>query len=127
MVRHDWYQSERNVVITVLLKNAQEKNCTVKIERNRLEVAADDYTLAVDLYQDIDATKSGYKVTASKVEVTLVKLEGIRWQSLEKAAIETPAVAGPPPVHKKNWDKLSKEIEEKEAAELQVSSCCYSY
>lgn len=128
-VRHDWYQSEKSVVITVLLKDAQEKHYSVNIDPDRLEVSADNYSLVLNLFGGIDVARSTHKATKSKIEITLAKSDGIRWDALErKITEETPEEQvnkAPPPVSKKDWDKLSKEIEEKEAKELQVTKKAY--
>lgn len=154
-VRHDWYQSEASVVISVLLKNAKDRHAEVKIEKDRVDVTgevlfcypsilqpmmkflcplstADDYTLSLALNKEVDVEKSSYKMLSSKIEISLAKIEGVRWDALEKqdkeapkpaAAVATsaPVSTGPPshPGSKKNWDKMAKEIEEKEAGELQ--------
>lgn len=128
--RHDWYQSEASVVISVLYKNAKEKNGSVKIESHRVEVTADGYELVVLLNKEVDVAKSSYKMLNSKIEISLAKIEGVRWGALEKQDNEAPKTfqtaagssSGPPlhPSSKKNWDKMAKEIEEKEAGELQV-------
>lgn len=133
-VRHDWYQSEATVVISVLLKNAKERNGRVQIERERVEVTADDYSLVLRLNREVDVTRSSYKMLGSKIEICLAKVEGVRWEALEQQETEPPkafasgsaVVAAGPPAHpssKKNWDKMAKEIEEKEAGEMQVSGC----
>lgn len=92
---------------------------------------ADDYSLLLTLNKEVDVTKSSHKMLSSKIEISLAKIEGVRWDALEKQEKEAPkpapgaststAAAGPPthPSSKKNWDKMAKEIEEKEAGELQ--------
>lgn len=115
-VRHDWYQSETKVVITVLLKNASEKNYTVKIEPQDVHMAADGYELQLRLLHPIVVERSSHKAYPSKVEITLAKETGIRWENLEQK-VET-AVAVPPSRQVKNWDRLVSEeekIDEKEA------------
>lgn len=122
------------MVISVLLKNAKERNGRVQIERERVEVTADDYSLVLRLNREVDVTRSSYKMLGSKIEICLAKVEGVRWEALEQQETEPPkafasgsaAVAAGPPAHpssKKNWDKMAKEIEEKEAGEMQVSGC----
>lgn len=131
-VRHDWYQSETSVVISVLLKNAKDRNGQVKIEKDRVEVTADDYSLDLKLFREVNVEKSSYKMMSSKIEISLAKIEGIRWECLEKTDKEVPiAFAGsssvpaasppPHPSNKKNWDRMAKEIEKTEAEEMQVS------
>uniref|UniRef100_A0A1B0AB01 SGS domain-containing protein n=1 Tax=Glossina pallidipes TaxID=7398 RepID=A0A1B0AB01_GLOPL len=119
-VRHDWYQSDAKVVVTVLLKNAKEKNYKVTIEPQHFNMTADGYELDLRLYAPINVERSSYKDYPSKVEITLAKQEGIRWESLEtKTVTAAPALIAPPPIHKKNWDSLAKEVEKKEEEEAQ--------
>ncbi|KAH8416687.1 hypothetical protein KR222_007073 [Zaprionus bogoriensis] len=115
-VRHDWYQSETKVVITVLLKNASEKNYDVKIEPQDVHMTADGYELQLRLLHPIVVERSSHKAYPSKVEITLAKETGIRWEQLEQKAVA--AVATLPTRQVKNWDRLVSEeekIEEKEA------------
>lgn len=116
-VRHDWYQSDSKVVITVLLKNATEKNYSVDIEREKVIMKADNYELELQLYRPIVPEKSSYKSTPSKVEICLAKEFGDRWDSLEVKNV--PKVNVPPPIHKQNWDKIAKEVEKNEESEAQ--------
>jgi len=115
-VRHEWYQSETKVVVTVLMKNAAEKNYSVKIERDSVKMTADNYELQLQLYRPIDVEHSSYKAFSTKVEITLAKEVGERWESLEQKE-PAPVSAPPPPLHKKNWDSLAKEIEKSENEE----------
>ncbi|EDW80764.1 uncharacterized protein Dwil_GK11706 [Drosophila willistoni] len=115
-VRHDWYQSESKVVITVLLKNAAQKNYDVKIESQKIHLTADGYELLLPLLHPIVVERSSHKAYPSKVEITLAKETGLRWESLELK--ETVAATAPPALQTKNWDLLVKEeekIDEKEA------------
>lgn len=116
-VRHDWYQSESKIVITILLKNATEKNYSVHIEREKVTMTADNYKLELKLYRPIVPENSSHKSTSAKVEITLAKESGERWESLEMK--NEPTVAVPPPIHKQNWDKIAKEVEKSEESEAQ--------
>nr|CAR93737.1 CG9617-PA [Drosophila melanogaster] len=112
-VRHDWYQSETKVVITVLLKNAVDKNYAVEITQKRVHMTADGYELDLKLFHPIVVERSSYKAFSTKVEITLAKETGIRWENLEEAI-----VAAPVKPKAKNWDQLVSEeekIDEKEA------------
>lgn len=112
-IRHDWYQSEEYVKVTVLVKNAVEKNYSVNIESDTVVLNVGDYNLTLNLFKTINAEKSNHKATAHKIEITLYKLVGDRWDSLEKKLEEKPLEL--PKV--KNWDKVATDFEEKEEAE----------
>lgn len=118
-VRHDWYQSDSKVVISVMLKNAKEKNYKVEIERQRVLMTADDYKLDIKLFAPVNVERSSYKDFPSKVEITLGKEDGTRWDALEEKLQPKPVMLPPPPIHKKNWDSLAKEVEESEEKEAQ--------
>lgn len=127
-VRHDWYQTDQKVVIDVLVKNAQNRSCTVDIQSNHVSVHGDDLILELDLEQEIDTAKSSYRILTVKIEITLHKLVGERWSSLTKSASSIPHVKSlpqatqstQPSTHKKddkNWDRLVKDVWEKEQIE----------
>ncbi|KAG4067717.1 hypothetical protein HA402_005489 [Bradysia odoriphaga] len=109
-VRHDWYQTEETVVVTVMIKKAIELNCEVTIEQDRLLIEADGgIRLEFHLCHSINVEKSKYKYGSVKVEVTLIKLIGQRWADLTKEKAEAkPKVVN---IYKHNWDSLAKLIE----------------
>uniref|UniRef100_A0A6P4FHZ9 Protein SGT1 homolog n=1 Tax=Drosophila rhopaloa TaxID=1041015 RepID=A0A6P4FHZ9_DRORH len=86
-VRHDWYQSETKVVITVLLKNAADKNYAVEISENRVHMTADGYELDLKLMHPIVVERSSHKAFSTKVEIILAKETGIRWENLEEKVV----------------------------------------
>ncbi|XP_034488977.1 protein SGT1 homolog [Drosophila innubila] len=117
-VRFDWYQSEAKVVVTVLLKNAPEKNYNVKIEADKVHMTADGYELLLHLLHPIVVERSSHKAYTTKVEITLAKETGVRWETLEQNANSASLAAPIPTRQVKNWDRLVSEeekIEEKEA------------
>ncbi|XP_037820124.1 protein SGT1 homolog [Lucilia sericata] len=118
-VRHDWYQSDAKVVISVMLKNAKDKNYKVDIEKQRVHMTAEGYELDLKLFAPINVERSSYKDYPSKVEITLAKEVGIRWDSLDEKTEPKPIMAPPPPIHKKDWDSLAKEVEKSEEQEAQ--------
>jgi len=94
-VRHDWYQTDQKVVVSVHIKNAADKNCKVDIKPDRIEVTGDDdISLQLDLLHDINADVSGYKISPIKIEVSLQKLSGDFWPTLIKTG-ETMLPAAP--------------------------------
>lgn len=83
-------------------------------------MTTDDYCLELELFKPIVPEKSSYKATSTKVEISLAKIDGSRWESLEKKKV---ANVAPNPIKKKpeDWDKLTKEIEKKEEEESKVN------
>lgn len=136
-VRHDWYQTDQKVVIDVLVKNANNRNCSVDIQSNHVSVHGDDLILELDLEHEIDAAKSTFRILTVKIEITLHKLVGERWSSLTKTAataaapaqVKTlPPMASVPPMaseqsssptkkNDKNWDRVVKDAWDKEEIE----------
>lgn len=135
-VRHDWYQTDQKVVIDVLVKNANNRNCSVDIQSNHVSVHGDDLILELDLEHEIEAAKSTFRILTVKIEITLHKLVGERWTSLTKSAATAgavqvknlPPMASVPPMasepssspikkNDKNWDRVVKDAWDKEDIE----------
>lgn len=117
-VRHDWYQTDDKVVVTVLLKNAVDKNYQCQIENDSVTLTADNYELKLELLNPILSEKSTHKATPSKVEINLFKRDFGRWSTLERKIEAEPTT--PIAIKKKqpgDWEKLSKEIEKGEDKE----------
>lgn len=116
-IKYDWYQSDTSVTVTVLLKNAAEKNYSVTLEQSEVQLKADGIeTITINLWDAINVEQSSYKATPSKVEIKLAKLIGHRWEALERReAIQSAEVSAKKNQH--DWEKISKEIEKEEAEE----------
>lgn len=126
-VRHEWYQTDQKVVVSLFIKNAQNRNCNVTIESEQFSLTADEINKAeFKLAHPINAAESSFKVLSVKVEVSLKKVSGDRWDTLEKVPqkeppptvkMQSPPVVGAVPKTHKDWDKLTKDICEKEEIE----------
>ncbi|CAH1953479.1 unnamed protein product [Acanthoscelides obtectus] len=135
-VRHDWYQTDAAVVITVLVKNIQ--NECLKVEFNesfvKLNISQPEYEpceMCFKLSYKVVPEQCSYKLTPSKIEIKLKKAEGLRWEKLEGDPIAenikavpadpTSKLDGPPsyPTSKKgkDWAVVEKEIKKQEAEE----------
>lgn len=127
-IRHDWYQTESHVVITILLKNQKPEEIETRFTREAIWFKAklpsgDDYELSLNLAHPVIAEQTAYKCYSTKVEIRAKKEEGIRWTSLE---FDQSAPAGPCPMmfsvpeatvverpapiftKTKNWDSIVK-------------------
>lgn len=112
-IKHDWYQTETHVTLTILAKNVKPENVSVNFNEHSLDVSArlnqeSTYDLHLDLAHAIVPSHSNMKVLSSKIEIKLKKSEGIRWEVLEGK----PKVVQPKGV---NWDKIVGEIEDDKA------------
>lgn len=122
-IRHDWYQTEDKVVLTVLLKNASAANCAVNIQSDNVRMTAAnsatglDYTLDLQLLHRIDAERSTYRIGTVKVEINLFKVEGVRWTTLTRPPADAAEPSVPAKVvniYKHDWEKLEKQVVENE-------------
>jgi suppressor of G2 allele of SKP1 len=133
--RYDWYQTEREVVVNVLLKNVKGENCKVTINETSLSVTikletGNEYSLELDLAHPIVTAGSSYRPLGTKVEIRLQKAEGHHWATLEgdgkppsikasdstaekaKSGYPTSSTRGP-----KNWDAIERQVKEEEDKE----------
>lgn len=116
-IRHDWYQTDDKVVITVLLKNAVDKNYQCDIRDDSVALTAENYELRLELLNPIQPVKSTHKATPHKIEIILFKRDFGRWSTLERKIEDPPK---PEAVKKKkpdDWEKLAKEVEKSEDKE----------
>jgi len=127
-IRHDWYQTDSHVVLTILIKNARQDDVKVQFSDNTMSCIVRlpedrEYSLGLELQNNIIPTRSAYKLLSSKIEVKMQKADGIRWTKLEAGEERAssikqfkPAEGGGAPCVR-NWDKivtdLTKEDEEK--------------
>lgn len=89
-IRHEWYQNNEAVIVTLYCKGIDKGKATVEIKDQSLDIAfplptGSDYNLSLDpLLFLIDRMKSSYKIMSTKAEFTLVKsTPGQKWASLE--------------------------------------------
>lgn len=130
-IRHDWYQTDDKVVVTVLLKNATAANCAVQIQAEHVHITAAnsatglDYTLDLQLLHRIDADRSTYRIGNVKVEINLFKVVGERWATLTRPLTDDAEPAVPAKVvniYKQDWEKLEKHVENNEDEYREVRS-----
>ncbi|KAH7727530.1 SGS domain-containing protein [Aphelenchoides avenae] len=108
--RYDWYQTESQVVITILKRGLSIEQCSVELSDSVLTIrAAGEPILTAHLLHTTDEKRVSLTCTPSKVEVKLPKLVGERWSSLCKQSEAEPAAASSKP--KTNWNELEKEAE----------------
>ncbi|KAF9996735.1 hypothetical protein BGZ80_007176, partial [Entomortierella chlamydospora] len=124
-VRHEWYQNDSFVTVTVFIKNVKKDTVEINITDRALSVSVkmptgSDYSLELDpLSHKIIPSESKYEVLSTKIEIQLKKdVFGIKWGALEgddvnagsMASVSASAPAYPSSSRKaKNWDALEKE------------------
>ncbi|XP_048487856.1 protein SGT1 homolog [Plutella xylostella] len=137
-IKHDWYQTESQVVITVLLKNAPKDKVKVDFGERSLSLSSplpdsdSEFSLELELAHEVVPDMCSMAISPSKIEVKLRKKEGLRWAQLEGEGQKEEKVkaipqaiidaSGPPPakcpsIFRKDWDKIEKDIKKMEEEE----------
>ncbi|KAL8832808.1 MAG: hypothetical protein Q9170_004730 [Blastenia crenularia] len=89
-IRHEWYQTQDNVVVSLFAKGVPKDKASIEIQDRSLAISfplstGSDYDFSIDpFYGKIDTTNSTAKVMSTKVEFTLKKSSaGEMWPTLE--------------------------------------------
>ena len=89
-IKHDWYQTETTVVIEVRIKGLNKEQVSVEFQPRELNVSATipqrnnaEYNLDLDLAHEIQPERCTFKVLSTKLEIKMLKKDGIRWTVLE--------------------------------------------
>ncbi|NWR90747.1 SGT1 protein, partial [Furnarius figulus] len=128
---YDWYQTESQVIVTVMVKNAQKDDVSVQFSEKEMSASVrlpsgENFNLKLDLLHSIVPEQSTFKVLSTKVEIKMKKPEAVRWEKLEgqgdspKLKQFTPDTQHLYPSsshYTRNWDKLVVEIKEEEKNE----------
>ncbi|KAI4170011.1 MAG: hypothetical protein LQ343_005260 [Gyalolechia ehrenbergii] len=95
-IRHEWYQTPDNVVVSLFAKGVPKDKATIEIQGRSLAISfplpnGSDYDFSLDpLYGEVNIAASIAKVMSTKVEFTLKKSSpGEMWPELES---ETPVI-----------------------------------
>ncbi|XP_066594966.1 protein SGT1 homolog [Prorops nasuta] len=132
-VRHEWYQTETHVVLTILAKDTND--VVINLKENVLSVSAKlpnghNYNLQLNLAHSVG--EFYYKIMPSKIEVKLTKKDGIQWTALEGNPVTQQVLKNIPqdlsvidqspkyPSSSKksrDWNEVEKEIKKQEADE----------
>uniref|UniRef100_T1GKC6 SGS domain-containing protein n=1 Tax=Megaselia scalaris TaxID=36166 RepID=T1GKC6_MEGSC len=114
-VKHEFYQTDKKIVVSVLLKDAANKNPQITIEPETLKVTANEHcNLTFNLFGKVVPEKSNYNITAYKIEISLKKETAAQWDFLERKIVVPKSNTTP---GQKNWDRLAKEIEDQDNEE----------
>lgn len=91
-IRHEWYQNNQNVIITIYAKGVSKEKIDVELEDDVVSVSfphpsdnSSSFTFNLDpLFALIDPAKSKYQVMSTKIELTLAKATpGQKWANIE--------------------------------------------
>lgn len=127
-VKHDWYQTESQVIVTVMVKNAPKDGVAVQFFERELCASlrlpsGEDYSLNFHLLHPIAPQHSSHRVLSTKVEIKMKKAEAIRWEKLEGEGPESnikhfsPNQYPSSSHYTRNWDKVVVDIKEEEKEE----------
>ncbi|XP_067148686.1 protein SGT1 homolog isoform X4 [Apteryx mantelli] len=130
-IKYDWYQTESQVIVTIMIKNAQKDAVSVQFSEREMNASVrlpsgEDYNLKLVLLHSVVPEQSTFKVLSTKVEIKMKKPEAVRWEKLEgqgdspKLKQFTPDTQHLYPSsshYTRNWDKLVVEIKEEEKNE----------
>lgn len=116
VIKKDWYQSESQVIVSILSKHTSKEDCNVRFDKHEVTVQAkfatgQPYTVYLKLSKPIVPNLSTYKVLSSKLEIRLAKTEGGMWDALERTVVKT---AKPSTIQFRNWDKVVQEMTKEE-------------
>lgn len=91
-IRHEWYQNNQNVIVTIYAKGVAKDKIDVEIEEDSVHISfphpsdpSSAFIFNLDpLFALIDTSKSKYQVMSTKVELTLAKaVSGQKWANTE--------------------------------------------
>uniref|UniRef100_A0A093USN0 Protein SGT1 like A n=1 Tax=Talaromyces marneffei PM1 TaxID=1077442 RepID=A0A093USN0_TALMA len=92
-IRHEWYQSQDTVVVTIYAKSVDKSKLETDLQDNSLSLefplpSGSTYSFNLDpLYAPIDTALSKVNVLSTKIEITLRKrTPGQKWGALEGSA-----------------------------------------
>ena len=86
--RHDFYQTPTTVIASFFLKKINKERARVefssptKVELDLPTAENKRYKTHLPLFGHIDTAESKFKIMGTKLELTLVKTDGISWRTL---------------------------------------------
>nr|XP_046265085.1 protein SGT1 homolog isoform X2 [Scatophagus argus] len=128
LVRHDWYQTESQIIVTVMAKNVPKDGvCVSFMEKEvsaKIQLASgEDFILHLNLLHPIVPQQSSFKILSTKVEFKMKKTDAIRWEKLEGEGQESnikhfdPNQYPSSSHYTRKWDKMVVDISEEEKNE----------
>lgn len=87
-LKYDWYQTESHVMVSVLIRNLNENDVKVQFSESSVELdcklpTGEEQKLHLDIFKLINPQESTVKVSVSKLEMRLKKVDAGRWSKLE--------------------------------------------
>ncbi|XP_035526658.1 protein SGT1 homolog isoform X3 [Morone saxatilis] len=127
-VKYDWYQTESQVIVTVMAKNVPKDGVCVNFMEKELSAtiqlaSGENYNLNLHLLHPIVPQQSNFKILTTKVEFKMKKTDAIRWEKLEGEGQESNIKHFDPNQYPSSshytckWDKMVVDISEEEKNE----------
>ncbi|XP_061653394.1 protein SGT1 homolog [Phyllopteryx taeniolatus] len=127
-VKHDWYQTESQVIISVMARNVPKDGVSVNFMEKELSASirlasGENYNLNLCLLHPIVPQQSNFRILTTKVEMKMKKTDAIRWEKLEGEGQESNVKHFDPnqyPTsshHSRKWDKMVVDINAEEKNE----------
>lgn len=125
-IRHDWYQTDCYVVISVLLKKMKQEDVRVDWTESTLTCVVNipdgkQCSFHINLAHQICKDGCTWKVLPSKIEIKLKKSSAIRWETLKaENSVQKPKEFVSYPSsnkEKRDWDKLAQQVAKEEEDE----------
>ncbi|XP_023563681.1 protein SGT1 homolog [Octodon degus] len=126
-IKYEWYQTESQVTVTLMIKNVQKNEVNVEFSEKELFAlvklpSGEDYNLKLRLLNPIIPEQRTFKVLSINIEIKMKEAETVRWEKPEGQDVSTfrQFLAGvknlypSSPHYTRNWDKLVGEIKGKE-------------
>ncbi|XP_023154000.1 protein SGT1 homolog isoform X3 [Amphiprion ocellaris] len=127
-VKHDWYQTENQVIVTVMVKNVPKDGVRVIFSEKELSAtiklaSGENYNLHLHLQHPIIPQQSSFRILTTKVEIKMKKTDATRWEKLEGKGHESTIKHFNPNQHPSSslytckWDKMLVDLNEEEKNE----------
>jgi len=125
VVRHEHFQTETHVVVTIFAKGASQDDVEVTFGTQNLAASiklpdSTEYLLDVVLAGTVDTERCSFKIMKTKVEIRLAKATAGKWDSLERTEDATSSQRVYPSSHQRNpidWDQVEKDVVKAEEEE----------
>lgn len=92
-IKYDCYQTESQVIITLMIKKVQKNDVHVEFSEKELSAlvqipSGEDYGLKLSLPHPTIPEQSTFKLLSTKIEMKMRKPEAVRWEKLEEQGAE---------------------------------------
>ena len=83
---YEWYQNITHITMVIYIKDVKESELDLKFTENSVDVNVNlnpPTKIHIDLYKNIDPSKSNLSLTAKKIEIKMLKANRGQWNSFE--------------------------------------------